>query len=112
MVCRPKSLAEFEPVWSALWNTLGQAIEKMSDEQSGEVNSPASTTKGCGIPSIIAPGQNEKVMLMPMERILPDEDQEMVSSTRVRVGVSHGSGRRPFEKSSGVYSSNRWSHDA
>jgi hypothetical protein len=67
-VRKPKSLAEFEHVWSALWNTLGQAIEIVRDEQSGEVTSPAPTTKGCGIPSIIAPGQNERVMLCFMVR--------------------------------------------
>ena len=43
-VCKPKSLAEFEPVWSALWNTLGQAMERVRDEQIGEVTSPAPTT--------------------------------------------------------------------
>ncbi len=31
-VCRPKSLAEFEPVWSALWNTMGHALERVRDE--------------------------------------------------------------------------------
>ena len=41
---RPKSLEEFELVWSALWNTLGHVINNVSDEQSGEVTSPALTT--------------------------------------------------------------------
>ena len=80
----PKSQAEFETVWSSMWNTTGQAIERVRYEQSGEVTSPTPTTKGCIIPSIIAPGQNERVMLLPMERTLPDEDHEMVPSTQVR----------------------------
>jgi hypothetical protein len=77
-----------EPVWIALWNTLGQAIEIVKDEQSGEVTSPASTPKGCGIPSIIAPGQKERVMMWLMGRTLPDKDHEIVPSARVREGVS------------------------
>jgi hypothetical protein len=43
-VCMPKFLAEFEPVWSAFWNTLGHAMERVRDEQSGEVTSPAPIT--------------------------------------------------------------------
>jgi hypothetical protein len=40
----PKSLAKFELVWSALLNILGQAIDRIRDEQSEEVISPAPTT--------------------------------------------------------------------
>ncbi len=43
-VCMPKSLAVFELVWSALWNTLGQVVDRARDEQSGEVTSPAPIT--------------------------------------------------------------------
>ena len=67
---------------------------------------------GLGIPSIIAPGQNERVLLWPMERTLPDEDQHRVPSIWVREGVNHDSGRRPTEGSSGVCINNRWSQGA
>ena len=43
-VCRPKSLEEFEPVWSELWNTLGEATDNVRDEQNGEGTSLAPTT--------------------------------------------------------------------
>ena len=43
-VCRSKSLAEFEPMCSALWNTLGHAMERPRYVQSGEVTSLAPTT--------------------------------------------------------------------
>ena len=43
-VCRPKSPEEIELVWSALWNTLGQAKANGRDEQNGVVTSPAPTT--------------------------------------------------------------------
>ena len=108
-VCMPKSLVDFKPVWIAMWNTSGQAVERLGNEQSGEATSSAPTTKGCGVPSIIAPGQNERVLLWPMERTLPDDDQEMVPSTRAREGVRQGSGWKPFEGSSSVCSRNRWS---
>ena len=76
---------------------MGQAIKRRMDERSGVVTFPAPTTKGCYIPSIIAPGQNERVMLWPVERTLLNEDQEIDGpSIRVREGVSHGSERRPF----------------
>jgi hypothetical protein len=101
-LCRPKSLAEFEPVWNALWNPPGHAIEILRDEQSGEVTSPAPTTKCYGTPLMIAPGQNERVMLCSMERTLPDEDHEIVPSFRVRERVSLGSGRCPSAGSFGV----------
>jgi hypothetical protein len=79
-MCRPKSLEEFEPVWSAMWNTLGHARDNVRDEQSGEVTSPTLTTKGCGVPLIIAPGQNESVVLCHMERRLPEEIQKRMPS--------------------------------
>ncbi len=74
-MCRPKSLEEFEPEWSAVWNTLGHASESVIEVQSGEVTSPADTTKGWGCPLIIAPGQNAMVPLCLMERMLPEETQ-------------------------------------
>ena len=43
-VRKPKSLVEFEPVWSALWNTLGHAMDRGRDEESGEVTSLDPTT--------------------------------------------------------------------
>ncbi len=56
-------------------------MERTREVQSVEVTSLAPTTKGCGIPSMIAPGQNERALLWPMERALSEEDQEMVPST-------------------------------
>ncbi len=73
----PKSLVEFEPEWNAVWNTLGHARECVIEVQSGEVTSPAATTKGWGCPSIIAPGQNDRVPLCLMERMMPEETQAM-----------------------------------
>ena len=96
-VCNPKSLAEFEPVCIALWNNLGQAMVWVMEEHKGEVTSPAPTTKGCGIPSIIAPGQKESEQLCPTERILPDEVYEVLPSAWVRDMVSHGIGRCPSD---------------
>jgi hypothetical protein len=63
---------------------FGYAIEIMRDDQSGEVTSLVPTTKGCGTPLMIAPGRNERVLLFPTERTLPDEDHEIVLSSWVR----------------------------
>ncbi len=49
-------------MWSALY-TMGFAMERRRDVQSGEEMSPALITKGCGVPSMIAPEQNEKVLM-------------------------------------------------
>ena len=86
-------MAEFEPIWSALWNIMGHAIDSVIEEQSGEVTSPAATTKGWGVPSIIAPGQNERVMMYLTERTLPKEVQAILPPSLTREGVSHGRGR-------------------
>jgi hypothetical protein len=59
----------------SVWNSLGHARESVIEVQIGEVTSPAATTKGWGCPLIIAPGQNDKVPLCLMERLLPEETQ-------------------------------------
>ena len=90
-------------------------MEREMEEQSGEVTSPAPLTKGCGIPSIIAPGQKAKVLLWRRVRIWADEDhesEETVPSTRVRKGVNHDIGRWPSERSSGACKSSRRSEGA
>jgi len=91
---------------------MGHAIEIVRDEQSGEVTSPTPTTKDCGTPLMIAPGQNETVLSCPTARTLPVESHEIVPSSRVREGVTHGSGRCPFAESSGVCNNNRESQGA
>ena len=71
------------------------------DVHMGAVTFPAPTTKDCGFPSRTAPGQNGRVLLCLIKRFLPDENQPIVMSSLVRVGVSHGKGRVPSVVSSG-----------
>ncbi len=85
-------MLEFKPVWSALWNTLGFANDRRREVHNEEVMFTALITKDCGVPSMIAPGQNERVLLWRIARTLPDEDYETVPSAEVKKGVSHGSG--------------------
>ena len=85
-------MLDFEPVRSAMWNTLGFAMEMRREVQSGDLISPALTTKGYGVPAMIAPGQNERVLLWPIACALPDEDHVIVPSAEVKEGVSQGSG--------------------
>jgi hypothetical protein len=61
---------------------------------------------------IIAPGQNESVVLCRMERTLPEEVHEMMPSIRVREGTSHGSGRCPSVGSIGLWCNNLESQGA
>ena len=100
-VWSPKSFVEFEPEWSAVGNTLGHARESVIEVQSGEVTSPAATTKGWGCPLIIAPGQNDRVPLCLMRRMLPEETQATFSPSIAREGVSHGRGQKPSAVSIG-----------
>ncbi len=93
-------------LWDSQWREGWMSIAD------GEFTSTAPNIKGCGIPSIIAPGQNERVVLWRKVRTLPDEDQEMVPSAWVREGVSHGSGRRPSKRSSVICSNKRRSQGA
>ncbi len=62
-MCRPNSLLESDPECNALWYTLGLAMEIMMDWQTGELIAPDPTTYGCGTPSLIAPGQNDRYLL-------------------------------------------------
>jgi hypothetical protein len=56
------------------------ALEIRMEVHMGEVTSPTPTTKGCDFPSRIALGQNERVLLCLIERLLPDENQTMMLS--------------------------------
>ncbi len=70
---RPNSLRVSDPECIALWNTLGFAIEMRIDWQTRELMAPVATRYGCGTPSLIAPGQNARVLLALIDRILPEE---------------------------------------
>jgi len=95
-VWRPYSLLESGPVWSAKCNTLGLAMESNIEVHSGEVISPAPTTKGCGSFAMTAPKQNERVVLWQTVRVSPKEFQDIVPPSRVREGVIHGITSREF----------------
>jgi len=82
-------LLESYPMRSALWNTLGLAMETNIKVQSGEVISFDPTTKGCGSPEMTAPGQ-KRVVLWRMVRVLLAEVQDIVPSSRGRERVIHG----------------------
>ncbi len=111
-VWSPKSFVDFEPEWSAVWNTLGHARESVIEAQSGEVTSPAATTKSWGRQLIIAPGQNDKVSLCLMKRMLPEETQAMLSSSIAEEEMSHGRGRKPSTVSIGEWWRKRASQGA
>ncbi len=72
-MCRPNSLRVSDPECIALWNTLGLAIEMRIDWQMGELMAPVAIRYGCGMPSLMAPGQNASVLLALLDRILPEE---------------------------------------
>jgi len=67
-------------------------MEMRREVQSGELLSPALIIKGCGVPAMIAPGQNERVLYWPIARALPDEDHVILHSVEVKKGVSQVSG--------------------
>ncbi len=50
------------------------------DWQTGELMTLVAIRYGCGTPSLMAPGQNDRVLLVLIDRILPEE---------VRVRVFH-----------------------
>ena len=85
-------MLEYAHVWSAMWNTMGLAMEMRREVQSGELMFPALATKSRGVPAIIAPGQNERILLWPLARALPDADHVIMPSAEVKEGVSQGSG--------------------
>ncbi len=99
-ICRPYSLLESDPEYNALWNTLGLATEIMMDWHTVELIAPDPTTYGCGMPSLIAPGQNARDLLALIDRMLHDEVHVKVSSPSIREGVIHGRGRAPYVVSS------------
>ena len=66
----------------------------------GGMIAPDPTTYGCGMPSLIAPGQNARDLLALIDRMLPEEVHVRVSSLSIREGVMHGRGRAPSVASS------------
>ncbi len=109
---RPKSLRVSDPECIALWNTLGFAIEMRIDWQTGELMAPIAIRYGCGTPSMMAPGQNARVLLALIDRILPEEVQVRVFSPSTSEGMIHGRGRAPSVASSMKDSRTRFSHGA
>jgi hypothetical protein len=75
-------------------------MERMIDWHTGEFNAPVPTTYGCGMPSMMAPGQNAKFLLALIVRVLLDEFHVRVAPSSRREGVIHGRGRAPSVASS------------
>ena len=43
------------------------------DWQTGELMAPVAIRYGCGLPSLMAPGQKDRVLLALIDRVLPEE---------------------------------------
>jgi len=66
-------MVESDPECNALWYTREFAIKTIMDWHRGELIAPVSTTNGCALPSVIAPGQKARLLLALIVRELPDE---------------------------------------
>ncbi len=56
-----------------MWRPFGFAIEMRIDWQTGEFIAPVAIRYGCGTPSLMAPGQNARVLLALIDRLLLEE---------------------------------------
>ena len=93
-------MLESDPECKTLWYTLGLAMEMMIDWGTGDVIALVPTTYGCGTPSLIAPGQNARVLLALIGRVLRGKIHVMPFSPSRREGVIHWRGRAPSVASS------------
>ncbi len=70
-------------------------METRIERQVGEFPVPGPTTQGCGMPAMMAPGQNDMFLLPRIVLVFPEEVQERLASSATRAGVIHGRGRAP-----------------
>jgi hypothetical protein len=77
-------------------------MDTRMDWQTGELMVPVPTTNGCATPSIMAPGQKARFLLILIVLELPEEVQVRAPPSTTREGVIHGRGRAPSAGSSAI----------